>query len=89
MIMELEPRLVMEIAFGLAGAIVGWLVRLCFDRIRALEQSQKDHIAELTELRINIATNYVSKTDFKSMGDAIFSALRRIEDKLDKKVDKE
>jgi hypothetical protein len=39
-------------------------------------------------LRVTIATDYTSKDDFKAMADAIFGVLRRIEEKLDRKVDK-
>jgi hypothetical protein len=82
----------MRTAFDLATALVtflgGWFVKVIFDRMERLEQARREEAKELANLRVAMATDYTSKDDFKAMADAIFGALRRIEEKLDRKVDK-
>lgn len=79
--------------FNLAMVVVstlgGWLLKTLFTRLRDLEKADIQLAQAVNDLRVEMPTHYVSKTDFQQMGDNIFQALRRIEDKLDKKVDKE
>jgi hypothetical protein len=79
-------------AFDLAAALVaflgGWFLKVMSERIERLEEARREEAKELADLRVTLATYYTSKDDFKAMADAIFGALRRIEEKLDRKVDK-
>lgn len=80
-------------AFNLAMALVaflgGWFMKVLFERIERLEKADREMAKALADLRVELPTHYVSKGDFKDLGDAIFGALRRIEEKLDRKVDKD
>lgn len=57
-------------------------------RLEACEQTGAQLHLALSLIRETLPTHYVRRDDFKALGDNIFSALRRIEDKLDNKVDK-
>ena len=72
---------------AIAG-LFGWLLHGLFATIKELKQADRELSEKVGDLRVLLPSNYVSKSDFKEMGDSIFGALRRIEDKLDQKADR-
>jgi hypothetical protein len=84
----MDVRTAFDLATGLVAFLGAWFVKVIFDRIERLEQARREEARDLADLRVAVATDYTSKDDFKAMADAIFGALRRIEEKLDRKVDK-
>lgn len=84
----MDMRTAFDLAMGGVSFLGAWFVKVIFDRMERLEQALRDEAKELANLRVAMATDYTSKDDFKTMADAIFGALRRIEEKLDRKVDK-
>lgn len=77
-----------NLAMVCVSTLGGWLLKTLFTRLRDLEQADMHLVKAINELRVDLPTHYVSKSDFKELGDNIFQALRRIEDKLDDKADK-
>lgn len=99
-----------NIALSLVAFFGGWFMKVLFERIKRLEDADEkmtegfsamrdQTMSAMTEIRVELPTNYISKTDFKALGDNIFNAIRslgtdtreslkRIEEKLDMKVDK-
>ena len=79
-------------AFNVVMAVVaflgGWFVKQLFERIQKLEDADQRMGDKLHEMALAMPTSYVTKGEFIQMGKSIFSALRRIEDKLDGKADK-
>lgn len=73
-------------------AIVTGLLKRMLDanekRIDAQDKLLAEHTKELSQLREALPQHYVRRDDMKDLSDAIFSTLRRIEDKLDKKADR-
>jgi hypothetical protein len=45
-------------------------------------------VEKVNSIEILVAGNYITKNDFDKIGAAIFAKLDKIEDKLDRKVDK-
>lgn len=78
----MEPQAIFNIVLGCLLSILGWIARTLWDAVTAL----KDDLAKLRE---ELAKDYVSKDDFKSVSDNIIRKLDRIEDKLDGKADKD
>jgi hypothetical protein len=64
-----------------ACAILGWFCRELWTAVQDL----KDDLAKLRE---ELPTHYVHKDDFNDRWNEVLKALHRIEDKLDKKVDR-
>lgn len=83
-----DLRTAFDLAMMLVAALGGWAWTSINGRIRDLEKSDRDMTEALTALRVALPTSYVHKDEFKSALDAIHAVLRRIEDKLDNKVDK-
>lgn len=57
--------------------------------IEKLEAVDSQLVRDVGQARLDLASNYVHKTDLQNIMAPIYDALRRIEDKLDKKADKE
>lgn len=70
-----------NIAAGVAGALAGWWLRI-------LWEAQRDLRIDLAKLQKELSDGYVRREDFKDHSTALFAKLDRIEDKLDRKVDK-
>lgn len=77
-----------NIVLLIVGGLVSWLMKSVFDRIKDLQDADTGLAKEVNDLKVTLPTNYVLKADHDKGLDAIFSALRRIEDKLDGKADK-
>jgi hypothetical protein len=83
-------------ALGAALAVAGVAIKIIFysvvQRVGVLEEAHKalakDLAKELTDLRMHNAEKFADKRDVKDSLDAIFKAVRRVEDKLDHKADK-
>lgn len=80
--------LAFNIAIALIAFLGGWLLKTLFERIRQLESADRDMAREVAALRVDLPSFYVRRDEFRQLGDSIFETLRRIEDKLDRKVDK-
>lgn len=78
-----------NIAVALAAFFGGFVLRDIQKKINDLEKSDKDMTKALTALQVALPTSYVHKDEFKTTLDDIHAVLRRIEDKMDQKVDKE
>jgi hypothetical protein len=64
-----------------ACAVLGWFCRELWTAVQELKE-------DLAKLREELPTKYVTKDDFNDRWYEVLKALHRIEDKLDKKVDK-
>lgn len=84
--------IVLSIGANVVLGVVAFLLKRSLDandsRTKDLEDRCDEHQKELHLIREMMPTAYVRRDDFKALGDAIFGSLRRIEDKLDNKVDK-
>ena len=70
-----------NICIGIALSVIGWLARQMWDAVQNLKQ-------DINKLEVKLPTEYVSKHDFNERWIEVLKALRRIEEKLDDKMDK-
>ena len=73
----MEPQVIINILFGVAGAFGGWILNTLSRSIIRIE----DRIADMP-------LQYVTKDDYKADIQEIKGMLGRIFDRLDQKVDK-
>lgn len=82
----------MNTAFGIAMGVVsflgGWFLKVLFGRIERLEQADRDLADTVNELRVELPSRYISKEEHLQSATELMRVLQRIEDKLDRKVDK-
>jgi hypothetical protein len=77
-----------NLAISVLGVVMGWFVKSLFDRIQGLEDDQKAQLKALGQILVDLPTNYARRDDLVGGMDKIFDALRRIEDKVDRKADR-
>lgn len=70
-----------NIIVGVAGAAIGWLLKVVWDSVRALQ-------ADMKEIERELHTEYISKHDYRADILEVKDILKQIFDKLDRKVDK-
>lgn len=78
-----------NISVGIAGALGGWWMKAMWDALKDLKDADNRMAQQVSDLKVLVAGQYVSRESFDKLSAAIFAKLDRIEDKLDKKVDKE
>jgi antirestriction protein len=66
---------------AIAGAAIGWIVKVIWDAVRSLE-------ADIRDMEREIHTNYVSKDDYRQDILELKDMVKQIFDKLDRKADK-
>lgn len=77
-----------NLVLGIVAALLKRALDANEKRLEACEVNATSLQLAISLIRETLPTHYVRRDDFKDLGDNIFSALRRIEDKLDNKVDK-
>lgn len=77
-----------NIVLGVAGALGGWWMKAMWDALKDLKTADDKLSSTISDLKVLVAGQYVSRESFDKLSSAIFAKLDRIEDKLDNKVDK-
>ena len=75
-------------ALSLCGALGGWVLKVIWDAVKDLQAADKVLVEKVNTIEILIAGNYMSKQDFDKIAAAIFAKLDKIDDKLDRRADK-
>jgi hypothetical protein len=86
---EIDVQTVINTLLTLVGALGGWILRSMSSSITNLQQRDIQLAEKVQEIEVLVAGDYVKKNDFDRMARDIFTLLHRIEDKLDKKADKQ
>lgn len=77
----MDFNVILNIILGVALSVGGWFVRQMWDAVQKLKD-------DLKRIEVDMPTNYVRKDDMEARFDRLESALERIFEKLDSKVDK-
>ena len=77
----MEFQTILNFALCSLSAVLGWFARELWSAVQALKD-------DLYKLREELAKDYMPKDEFQTFKSELFSMLRRIEDKLEKKEDK-
>jgi hypothetical protein len=79
---------IFNIAISVSGFLGGWWLKVLWDAVKDLQLADRILVDKVNTIEILIAGTYMSKVDFDKIAVAIFAKLDKIEDKLDRKVDK-
>ena len=79
---------IFNIAITVSGFLGGWWLKVLWDAVKDLQIADRILVEKVSTIEVLIAGNYMSKLDFDKIAAAIFAKLDKIEDKLDRKVDK-
>ena len=84
----MNEQLLINIGLGLISFLGGWLLRIVWQR---MDDQERRHVLlneAVTELRINVSGDYVTRSELATNMNTLTQTLLRIEDKLDRKQDK-
>lgn len=84
----MDPQTIINAAIALVGFLGGWILKVVWEGVKDLQSADKILAEKVNTIEILIAGTYMSKLDFDKIAAAIFAKLDKIEDKLDRKVDK-
>lgn len=70
------------------GALIGFLLNAVWQAVKDLQAADKEIATKVSEIEVLVAGDYIKKDEFQSSIEALFKKLDKIEDKLDRKVDK-
>ena len=84
----MDPQTIINAAIALVGFLGGWILKVVWEGVKELQSADKILAEKVNTIEILIAGTYMSKQDFDKIAAAIFAKLDKIEDKLDRKVDK-
>ena len=84
----MDPQTIINTAIALVGFLGGWILKVIWEGVKDLQSADKILAEKVNTIEILIAGTYMSKLDFDKIAAAIFDKLDKIEDKLDRKVDK-
>lgn len=85
--MKMDQSLVNWLLAGF-GALIGFLLNAVWQSVKDLQKSDKDIAAKVADIEVLVAGDYVKKNEFQDNIKALFAKLDKIEDKIDRKVDK-
>jgi len=77
----MDTQFLFNLGTTIAGAVAGWILRIVWQEIKLVQQSQK-------EIEQDMSNNYVRKDDYRIDIAEIKKMFNRIMDKLDTKADK-
>lgn len=70
------------------GSLIGFLIGIVWGAVKDLQTADKELTDKVASIELLVAGDYVRKSELIELQKALFSKLDRIEEKLDKKVDK-
>jgi len=84
----MDPQTIINAAIALVGFLGGWILKVVWEGVKELQLVDRVLAEKVGAIEILIAGTYITKNDFDKIAAAIFAKLDKIEDKLDRKVDK-
>ena len=84
----MDSQTIINTVIALVGFLGGWILKVIWEAVKELQIADKILVDKVNTIEILIAGNYMSKQDFDKIVAAIFAKLDKIDDKLDRKVDK-
>lgn len=70
------------------GGLIGFMLHMLWQSVKDLQSADKALTAEVSQIKVLVAGNYVERIEFNEMVKALFAKLDKISDKIDKKADK-
>ena len=77
-----------DIAIALSGFLGGWVLKSLGESMTSLKETDAALAGKVQAIEVLVAGQYVKRDDMEKHMTSIFDYLRRIENKLDSKMDK-
>ncbi len=73
---------------GGIGGLLGFLLNTVWQAVKDLQSADKQLVEKMSQIEVLVAGDYAKREDVDRLGQALFSKLDRMENKIDQKVDK-
>lgn len=84
----MDSQTLINALIGGFSAAVAFILRVLWEGLRELQKADVELTAKVSDMQLLVAGNYVKKDELDGIIKALFAKLDKIEDKLDKKVDR-
>lgn len=84
----MDSQTLINALVGGFSAAVAFILRVLWEGLRELQRADVELTAKVSDMQLLVAGNYVKKDELDGIIKALFAKLDKIEDKLDKKVDR-
>jgi hypothetical protein len=71
------------------GTLIGFLMHILWQAVKDLQSSDKDMNDKISDIEVLVAGSYMTRGELTEIMKTVFTKLDRIEQKLDKKADRE
>lgn len=86
--MDLDPQHIINGLFTVIGLLGGWILNNFRRSLENLRNDDAELAKKVQAIEVLVAGDYVRKDDMERLTVRLFEKLDRIEDKMEKKVDK-
>jgi len=83
-----DYQVLFNIVIGLLGTIGGWLLNTMWSSLKDLQAADTKLAEKVSAIEVLVAGQYVTREEFTTTMNAMFMKLDRIQDTLNKKVDR-
>lgn len=83
-----EFQILFNVVLGVAAFLGGFMLHAIWDKQQKLEETDTKLAEKVAAIETLVAGNYVTRDEFSKHIDALFRKLDKIDEKLDRKVDK-
>lgn len=85
----MEHQTIFDIAVGIAGALMGWVLTIVWGALKDLQRADKELAEKVASIEVLVAGRYITREEFNTVVTAVFTKLDRIQDTLSNKVDRD
>lgn len=83
-----DYQIIVNIGISIFGVLLSSVIGFLYKRLSEVSQENLRLSEKINKLNVEMPTHYVNKTDFQYIIEALFAKLDKIDQKLDKKIDK-
>jgi hypothetical protein len=84
----MDPQIAFNVAVGVAGTLGGWWLNVVWGALKDLQTADKALIEKVGAIEVLVAGRYLTRDEFNGTITALFAKLDKIQDLLNRKVDK-
>jgi len=86
--MMTEYQFFFNLATAVAGVTFGWILNTIWGSLKDLQAADKALVDKVASIEVLVAGRYVTRDEFNTSLNAIFTKLDRIQDLISQKADK-
>ena len=86
--MTSETQIFFDVAVAVIGALGGWILNTVWTAVKELQKADKELAEKVGEIEVLVAGRYVTRDEFNTTLNQVFSKLDNIRDLIAMKADR-